>query len=119
MEMNKRIISISEMKRFKKGDILVMETKDYDIDNMVFIYKGYDDGGVHRFYSTSMVNDKTYRFPHYDYGRYIITKKELETGNPIIRYANDDEIEALKRYLDEDNIVWDADNLELTVINNE
>ena len=119
MEKNKRIISISEMQRFKKGDILVMETKDYDIDNMIFIYKGYDDGGVHRFYSTVMANDKTYRFPHYDYGRYIITKKELESGNPIIRYATDDEIDALKQYLEEDKLVWDPEYLELTVVDNE
>lgn len=119
VDNNKKILSISEMQRFEKGDILVMETTDYNIDNMIFIYKGYDDGGVHRFYSTSMVNEKTYRFPHYDYGRYIITKKELENGNPIIRYANDDEIDALKRYLEEDKVVWDAENLELTVVDNE
>lgn len=119
VDNNKKILSISEMQRFEKGDILVMETTDYNIDNMIFIYKGYDDGGVHRFYSTSMVNEKTYRFPHYDYGRYIITKKELENGNPIIRYATDDEIDALKRYLDEDKVVWDSENLELTVLDNE
>lgn len=119
IKTDKRILSISEMQRFEKGDILVMESTDCNIDNMIFIYKGYDDGGVHRFYSTSMVNEKTYRFPHYDYGRYIVTKKELETGNPIIRYATNDEIDALKRYLEEDSIVWDAENLELTVVDNE
>lgn len=119
LDTNKPVLSISEMQRFEKGDILVMEITDYNIDNMIFIYKGYDDGGVHRFYSTTLVNEKTYRFPHYDYGRYIVTKKELETGNPIIRYATNDEIDALKRYLEEDNIVWDAENLELTVIDNE
>lgn len=119
IETNKPVLSISEMQRFEKGDILVMETTDYNIDNMIFIYKGYDDGGVHRFYSTSMVNEKTYRFPHYEYGRYIVTKKELETGNPIIRYATNDEIDDLKRYLEEDKIFWDAENLELTVIDNE
>jgi hypothetical protein len=65
------------------------------------------------------VNDKTYRFPHYDYGRYIVTKEELETGNPIIRYATDDEIDALNRYLEEDKIFWDPDTLELAVVDNE
>ena len=119
VDNNKKILSISEMQRFRTGDILIMETTDCDIVNMIFIYKGFDDGGIHRFYSTTMVNEKTYRFPHYDYGRYIITKKELEAGNPIIRYATDDEIDALKRYLEEDNIVWDSENLELTVLDNE
>lgn len=119
VETNKPILSISEMQRFEKGDILVMETTDYNIDNMIFIYKGYDDGGVHRFYSTTLVNEKTYRFPHYEYGRYIVTKKELETGNTIIRYATDDEIDALKRYLEEDKIFWDPDTLELAVVDNE
>lgn len=117
VDNNKKILSISEMQRFRTGDILVME--DTAFGDMIFIYKGFDDGGVHRFYSTLMTNEKTYRFPHYDYGRYIITKKELESGTPVIRYANDDEIEALKHYLEEDNVVWDPENLELTVLDNE
>lgn len=93
--------------------------EDSEFGNMIFIYKGFDDGGIHRFYSTTMVNEKTYRFPHYDYGRYIITKKELEVGTPVIRYATDDEIDALKHYLEEDKVVWDPENLELTVLDNE
>ncbi len=119
VDNSKKILSVSEMQRFRTGDILIMEATDSNIDDMIFIYKGFDDGGIKRFYSTSMVNEKTYRFPHYDYGRYLVTKKELESENPIIRYANDDEIEALKHYLEEDNIVWDHENLELTVVDNE
>lgn len=111
---------LSDMNRFRAGDILVMEIDDPNIDNMIFIYKGYDDGGIQRYYSTAMVNDKTYRFPHYEVGRYIITKKELFDSNLIIiRQADADEIEALRQYLDEDNLIWDSENLELTVVDNE
>lgn len=114
-----RISKTSDMKRFRSGDILVMESCDFNSDDMIFIYKGYDDGGIKRFYSTAMVNEKTYRFPHYDYGRYLVTKREIEAGNPVIRYATNDEIEALKRYLDEDSIVWDPEYHELIVVDNE
>lgn len=114
-----RISKTSDMKRFRAGDILVMDNTDENIVSMIFIYKGYDEVGIKRFYSTAMVNEKTYRFPHYEYGRYLVTKREVETGNVIIRYATNDEIETLKRYLDEDSIVWDPENHELIVVDNE